>query len=316
MKNSSKTSSFYLQKGDIVDIVAPGSACPPEQLVAGVKWLEDQGFKARYDLDILKPDMYLSHSDEFRFKDLKKALFTKDSKAIWCLRGGYGSFRLWPELLKIKKAAPAKLFIGISDVTSLHQYLIQKWKWPVLYGSLLDRVGQGKLPPENEAELVDVITGQRQQMEFENLTALNQKAQKKSVINGKVLGGNLAVFTYSLGTALQPKIKTNEKVILFFEDIGERGYKVDRFLQQLKQANVFKNVQAIVFGEFIDGLEKDGKSLVPNTLSNFAKHCKVPVFSGLDTGHGTVQRPLFLNSKARLSCGENPNMIVYSPYET
>lgn len=318
MKKSSrkllKSEKFYLNKGDIVDIVAPASACSEENLKLGIKWIESMGFKPRYSPQILQPDLYLSNSDQFRFQDLKKAFYAKDSKAIWCLRGGYGSFRLWPELLKLSKKAPPKLFIGLSDITSMHQFVNQVWQWPSLHASLLDRVGQNKLPSANEKELVDVISGQIGAVEFMNLTPMNAIASKKKVIKGTVRGGNLCTFMVSVGTKLQPKYQKKDKVILFFEDIGERGYKVDRFLQHLSQAKIFDHVAAIVFGDFIDGLEASGKDLVYETLARFAQQCKIPVFSGVETGHGVIQRPLFFNTAAVLACGKNPNMIVYSAY--
>lgn len=313
-RKPSKSDAFYLNRGDIVDVIAPASACSEEHLKLGLKWIESLGFKPRYSPHILQPDLYLSNSDEFRFQDLKKALYAKDSKAIWCLRGGYGSFRLWPEILKLTKKASPKLFIGLSDVTSMHQFLNQKWQWPTLHASLLDRVGQNKLPAGNEKELVDVITGQIDAVEYMNLTPMNDLAAKKKVIKGTVRGGNLCTYMVSVGTKLHPKYQKKDKVILFFEDIGERGYKVDRFLQHLSQAGVFTNVAAIVFGDFVDGLEASGQSLVHETLARFAKQCKIPVFSGVETGHGVIQRPLFFNTRAVLTCDKNPNMIVYKAY--
>ena len=313
-KSDAKSDSFFLKKGDIIDIVAPASACSEEHFKLGIKWIESMGFKPRYNNHILQPDLYLSNSDEFRFQDLKKAFYAKDSKAIWCLRGGYGSFRLWPQLLKLSKKAPPKLLIGLSDITSMHQFVNQKWQWPSLHASLLDRVGQNKLPAANEKELVDVITGQLDAVEFMDLTPMNELASKKKVIKGTVRGGNLCTYMVSVGTKLHPKYAKKDKTILFFEDIGERGYKVDRFLQHLTQAGIFDNVAAIVFGDFVDGLEASGQSLVHETLSRFAKQCKIPVFSGVETGHGVIQRPLFFNTAAVLTCDKNPNMIVYSAY--
>lgn len=311
-RKSAKTDTFSLKRGDIVDVVAPASACSEEHFRLGVKWIESMGFKPRFNPHLLQPDLYLSNSDAFRFQDLKKALYAKDSKAIWCLRGGYGSFRLWPELLKLTKKAPPKLFIGLSDITSMHQFLNQKWGWPTLHGPLLDRVGQNKLPSDVEAELIQTITGEKNAVSFANLTAMNAAASKKKVIKGTVLGGNLCTFMVSVGTKLHPKYKKKDNVILFFEDIGERGYKIDRFLQHLSQADVFKNVAAVVFGDFTDGLESNGQSLVQETLMRFAKQTKIPVFSGVESGHAVIQRPLFFNTRAVLTCDKNPNMIVYS----
>ena len=313
-KNLSKLKP--LQKGDLIDIIAPGSACPPEHLQSAVLWIEKNGYKARYHPDILKPQKYLAQTDAFRFQSIKKALLAKDSKAIWCLRGGYGSFRLWPELLKMPKPKSPKLLIGLSDVTSLHQFLNQKWNWVSLHASLLDRLGQGKLPDFVEKELLLNLSGVKVNNEFSNLKPLNKYAFSNKKIKGVVLGGNLATFMVSVGTSLQMKSQKNKKIILFFEDIGERGYKVDRFLNHLKQAQVFRSVSAVVFGDFTDCKEANGLDLVPETLKDFAETLKIPVFSGVQSGHGEIQRPLFFNSSSTLTCGDQGSMLVYSPYAT
>ena len=305
-----------LQKGDLIDIIAPGSACSSEHLQSAVLWVEKNGFKARYHPDILKPQKYLAQTDAFRFESLKKSLFSKDSKAVWCLRGGYGSFRLWPELLKMKKPKSTKLLIGLSDVTSLHQFLNQKWNWVSLHASLLDRLGQDKVPDFVEKEILSCLQNIKVNSEFKSLKPLNKYAFSNKKIKGVVQGGNLATFMVSVGTAMQIKSQKNKKVILFFEDIGERGYKVDRFLNHLKQAQIFKSVSAVVFGDFTDCKEANGLDLVPETLKDFAETLKIPVFSGVQSGHGEIQRPLFFNTSATLTCGEQGSMLVYSPYAT
>lgn len=311
-QNLAQPKAYYLNPGDLIDVIAPASACAKDHLIAALKWIESKGFRARVSSDILNPQLFLSQSDEYRFNDLKKAIYAKDSKAVWCLRGGYGSFRLWPEILKLKVIPKPKLFIGLSDITSLHHFLNHRWNWPTIHGPMLDRLGQNKLSHPNQIEVLDLIQGKNDFLEFTNLKALNVAAQKKKIIKGKLRGGNLCTYMLSLGTSLHPQFNSKDKVILFFEDIGERGYKIDRFLQHLKQAQVFKNVVAIVFGDFVDGLEANGQNLVDETLMLFAQQIKIPVFCGVQSGHGEIQRPLFFNTTTTLSCGSNPRMVIYS----
>ena len=307
-----------LSHGDVIDIVAPASACSEKHLELAVQWLEKQGYKARYDKDILKPQKFLAQTDSYRFKKLKNALLDRKSKAVWCLRGGYGSFRLWPDLMKVKlpKSVQPKLLIGLSDITSLHHFINQEWKWPSLHASLLDRIGQGKIDKHVETELMASLQGSQEVFEYNNLTPLNKRALSSKTINGVVRGGNLTTFVLSIGTELSLRKTQDKSIILFFEDIGERGYKVDRFLNHLKQSGVLKSVSALVFGDFTDCLEPNGQNLVPETLVDFACTLKIPVFTGLQSGHGDIQRPLFLNTPATLTCGKSGRMIVYSPYET
>jgi hypothetical protein len=101
--------------------------------------------------------------------------------------------------------------------------------------------------------------------------------------------------------------------ILFLEDIGERGYRIDRMLEQMLQSGLLNQLEAIVFGSFVGGADPDGGNLGPRVLQRFAETQRIPVLGGLQAGHGEHQRPLFLRSAARLSCGARPSLIVAAP---
>src|SRR5205085_1764382 len=51
--------------------------------------------------------------------------------------------------------------------------------------------------------------------------------------------------------------------ILFFEDIGEPPYRIDRMITQLSQAGAFDGALAIVLGDFTDCNEEDNQCLKP-----------------------------------------------------
>lgn len=254
--------------------------------------------------------MYLANSDKYRFEAFKKAMTNPKVKAVWCLRGGYGAIRLLPMIEKMPVPKKQKLLIGFSDVTSLHNLINRKWKWPSLHASLIDRLGAGKLSSENLNELQDSLLKTDYVAKFANLIAFNEAAKKKKVIKSEIVGGNLMVLSSSIGTPSQ--LKTKGK-ILFLEEIAERGYRVDRLLVQMQQAKMFEGVAAVVLGDFINGQESDGKDFVPATLENFFRAVKVPVFKGVQAGHGDVQRPVFFNTQTVLTCGSQAQMLNYGP---
>jgi len=291
-----------LKPGDIVDIVAPGFAPTVEELENGIRFLEGWGLVPRLPRNIRGKDILCSNCDEVRFQHLKEALYAKDSKAIWCVRGGYGSLRLIPHLLKLKspKMRP-KLFIGLSDITSLHAFLNQKWGWPTVHGPLLERLGRRAALPKFERELKKLVFGEITRIRFSNLKALNEAAVRDGVVRGKVSGGNLIVLQSSLGT--KASWQTDGR-ILFFEDVGERGYRVDRVLEQFTQAGLFRRARAIVFGQFTESHERDGRDLVPLVIKRFAKTMKIPVFSGLQSGHDIIQRPVPFETPSLLQLGK------------
>lgn len=309
---SKKTHGWaVLKPGDVVDLVAPGFRPTEEDFTGALVFLANWGLEARYPAGLFGRDVLCSNDDRTRFEFLKDALHARDSKAIWCVRGGYGSIRLVPELMKLKRPkGPPKLFVGLSDITTLHLFLKQEWGWPTVHGPLLDRLGKGAARPRYVTELKKYVFGDMNEIEFKGLKALNSSATKRKVLRGSVSGGNLITLQSSLGTPVSWRTKGE---ILFFEDIGERGYRVDRVLEHFDQVGVFKKAKAVVFGQFTGGAEADGKSLTPAVIKRFAhemdKRYGLPVFSGLDSGHGVVQRPLPFGTESVLHLGERGRLI-------
>lgn len=297
----------YLQKGDIVDVVSPGFASTPEEVEKAREFLLKWGLVPRIPKNLIQKHFLHSNTDEKRFGFLKDALEAKDSKIVWCLRGGYGSNRLLPYLDKMKKPKAQKLLVGISDITSLHVYLSQKWQWPTFHASLLDRMGSGKVPAKIEKETMNLLFGKTSSVEFNKLKAMNEAALKMKPIKTSVVGGNLIVLQSTLGTPYQ--LKTDGKV-LFIEDLGERGYRVDRVLEHFDQAGLFKKCKGLVIGEFLGGQETNGKTLWPQVFKTWAEKLDIPVFSGMEAGHGVIQRPLPLSTSAVLSGGKKGSLRI------
>ena len=298
-----------LARGDVVDVVAPGFRCTPEQLELGIAFLERQGLIPRVPPNLFGEDLLCANTDARRFAQLRRALYARDSRAVWCVRGGYGALRIIERLQALKPPARSKLLIGYSDATTLHQLLNLFWGWPSLHGPLLDRLGSAEMPEAQRAELQAVLFGGAPQTIFADLAPLNAAARRRQRIEAKLTGGNLTVLQSTLGTALQRRASG----MLFLEDIGERGYRIDRMLEQLRQAGLLRNLKAIVLGTFLGGAEADGSNLGPTVLERFAHSLPIPVLSGIQAGHGAVQRPLFLHSRAELRCGPRAQLIVQTP---
>lgn len=311
-KSSDKQGFDCLRAGDLIEIIAPGSHTPVENLENGAKVLRSWGYRVTFDKNLLRPELFLAGTDENRFKNFSAAMNNPESKAVWCLRGGYGSIRLLPMIEKMRVPKVKKLLIGLSDISSLHAILNQKWNFPTLHGPLLDRLALNILKPENIHELRQVLENPDYVTAFENLVPINKAAEKKRGIKGGIVGGNLMVVTSTLGTPSQ--LKTANK-ILFLEELSERSYRIDRCLQQMKQAGLFKEVKAVVFGDFTNCDEPNKDNLVAQVFENFFKTMNVPALKGIQSGHGEIQRPVFFNTEAHLACGEVPRMLVYSAFK-
>lgn len=302
-----KNSILPLSYSDTIDILAPASKALRNELKDAEEYLLKRGYKSRRPDNIYDFQCKLfSNFDEKRFEFLKDSLVKSQSNYLWCLRGGYGSMRLLPALSKLKKPHKFKLLLGSSDITSLHIFLNQNWSWPTLHSPMLARMGAGRASKKEEIEIFDILTGKKSNLEFK-LKPMNKIARSKKNISGKILGGNLMTVQSSLGTPWQIKPRGD---ILFFEEINERGYRVDRMLQSLMQAGVFKNTKAILLGDFIGGKESDGKNLVKLVLKEFASQIHLPVFYGLQAGHGKIQRTLPLGIKSDIVMKSGHKLIT------
>lgn len=290
----------YLKNGDIIDIVAPASPSPLEGLNNGIRWIEENGFNARVPENLIKPDLFFASSLKNQLDQLKTAIYS-DSKMIWSLRGGYGSCRLIPHMMKWQKPKQRKLFMGFSDVTALQLFLTQKWGWSVIHGRNISAMNPDKKSKDRN-EVLDILTGKKDELVYKNLKPMNELARYAKSIKGTVTGGNLKLLQTSIKTSWE--LDASGK-ILFMEDIGERGYALDRMLEQLWQAGIIhKGPRALVLGDFIEGEEKDRRDLTGVALQRFALRAPYPVFKGMKCGHGDINFSLPFNTPAELS-GKN-----------
>ncbi|MES2963275.1 MAG: LD-carboxypeptidase [Bdellovibrionota bacterium] len=297
-----------LERGDVVDIVAPGSSCKMDSLQKGLDVLESWGLEPRMPKDIFGADVICSNSDEERFKQLKTALTSEDSVAVWCVRGGYGANRLIPRLMKLKRpAGPPKLFMGFSDITTLHVFLNEQWGWPTIHGPMIDRIGRGLILEPQLAEVRSMVFGDLRQIEFKNLKPMNDLAHRAKTIKAPVTGGNAMTLQSSIGTKAPWKSAGS---IVFLEEIDERGYRVDRILEHLEQTGHFAKAKAIVLGDFLGGDEPDGTNRVWSVVERWAQNQKVPVLRGLGAGHGDLQRPVPFQTMATLTTGAKSQLVI------
>jgi muramoyltetrapeptide carboxypeptidase len=286
-----------LATGDVIDLVAPASPSPREALENGIRWIEEAGFTPRVPENIMRPDVFFAAPLSEQLAQLKAAIYS-DSKMIWSLRGGYGSMRLIPHMKKWKKPETAKIFMGFSDVTALQLFLTQEWDWPVLHGRNISAMNPDKKGKDRN-EVFDILTGKKSELVYKNLRPMNELAKKAGTIKGTVTGGNLKLLQSTIKTSFE--LDSRGK-ILFMEDVGERGYAVDRMLEQLWQAGIInRGPKALVLGDFIEGEEKDGRDLTGVALQRFADRAPYPVFKGMKCGHGDVNFTLPFNTPAELS---------------
>jgi muramoyltetrapeptide carboxypeptidase len=295
-----------LVKGDMIDIVAPASGMQDICLSERIKLaFGDKGFEVNLPDDLFDPVLFCANTDEYRFNHLVESLTSKYSKAVWYARGGYGSARLIPKLSQIDKPITEKVVIGFSDATAIHLFLSQNWGWNTVHAPVAWQVISEKVKPKNIKILFDLLTIEDYEVKIPIAEQLNKIPFKE--ITGKLTGGNLSLIQTSIGTNWQ--LDAKDKIVII-EDIDEVGYRVDRMLEHLFQANIIQNAKAVVFGEFTNVKGED--SNVDEALQRFADKVKFPVFKTEYIGHGQYNYPFVYNAEATISAEGEGYLLEYS----
>ncbi len=277
-----------------IKVVAPASGTSPEKM---------EQLQLLPHLTLVIPPKIMSqdilfhaNNDEERFEQLRTALYDESNKTIiWTLRGGYGSARLINQLSTLPPPKHEKIFIGFSDNTALHLFLSQQWHWQSIHAAGLAELLDPAQDPQNYIRIAEIITYGLPSQSIDNLKPLNISALKANPIKGYLTGGNLTLVESSIGTPWQ--IQTATK-ILFLEEVGEKGYRIDRSLNHLRQAGLLKEVKAIIFGEFITKIKDKGVKIA---LERFAKETTMPIYQTDQFGHGKMNYPLIYNTVAEIT---------------
>jgi muramoyltetrapeptide carboxypeptidase len=241
-----------------------------------------------FDPTIFRRDGFLAGSDERRRLELQLAIDDREISAIVVARGGWGAARLTSAVDFGGLLSHPKWLVGYSDPTTLH---ICAWQIGIASMHANNLVGLGRGDAEARNDWLEAL-------EFpEKCRILVGHSLCAGRASGVLVGGNLTVLLSSLA---EGKLDFPDNCILALEDVGESSYRVDRMLSALLNSGVTDKVAAYALGQFIDcDAGKFGVS-VSEVLSDRLGQAGVPVVMGLPFGHGRVNSPLPLGTRATL----------------
>ena len=277
-----------LPRGGTIGIAAPASAVDLDALAAGEKRWREAGFTVVRRDDLLAKRRYLAGDDARRAAELAELWSDARVDAIVCARGGWGCHRIIDRLDASAARDAAKPLVGYSDVTTL---LLWQWRFAGLaglHGPMLERA----LGDDEFGALVEMLTG-TERLPVERAGTGGAGA----TVEGPLVGGSLSLIAASLGT---PWAIDASGAILLLEDRGERPYRVDRLLEQLRCAGVFERVAGVGFGYFEGCDEPDGSITAREILREAVARIGVPWVEGLPFGHAAPNLAWPFGVRARL----------------
>lgn len=286
--------------GDTIGVIAPASPGSQESTAAGVKWLEEQGFRVQLGMTVNLELGYLAGSDTVRAADLNAMFASPDIHGIICLRGGYGTMRLLNLLdYDLIKKNP-KVFVGYSDITALHTYIGQRTGLVTFHGPMVaSDMGKNLSPYTMEYFFRAVTTPKPLGAIVNPPLSPSPEFVVPGEAEGYLTGGNLSLIVATLGTPYE--IETYGK-ILCLEDVGEAPYRIDRMLTQLLLAGKLQAAAGIVFDVFADcDIEAKPPSLtVEEIIRDRLGNLNKPILINLFFGHTLDKVTIPLGVKAML----------------
>jgi muramoyltetrapeptide carboxypeptidase len=281
--------------GDAISIVAPaGPIESREVLEKGIAVLERMGFLVRFDERILESSRYLAGNDPERAEELMQAFEDPSVKAIIALRGGYGCARLIPLLADDRLRAHPKVFMGFSDLTTLHLYFQRHFGWITIHGPMVASPALHNITPQQEQNFLSLLTDPDYHPAF---SFPQIETWFPGTAEGTLAGGCLSLITTSIGTPYE--IETEGK-ILFLEDQGEAPYKLDRMLTHLRLAGKLQSLAGVLLGDFLDCEPTQGNYTSSEVLREILVDLKIPIIANFPSGHGQDNWAIPLGAKVLL----------------
>ncbi len=276
---------------------APASPAEPIRIGAGIAELVRLGFRVA-DRTLFANDGYFAGITGNRRGDFTAALERQDIDALVGVRGGYGSNYIL-DGLEVSTPANPKIILGFSDLTSLHIFMWERYRWVTFHGPMLAAgldAGAGVANGYDQKSLLAAL----QKADGGWSLDLDGEGMASGEAQGRLLGGCLTLVETTLGT---PWELQTDGAILVLEDRGMKPWQVDRALMHLLQAGKFKGLRGILLGDFPECESPvPGSPTVRDVCHRILCPLGLPIVFGAPVGH--TARPaltLPLGINARLS---------------
>lgn len=275
-----------LKHGDTIGIISPASS--PDDLSKinrGVEYLEKLGYRVEVGKNVGSQTGYLAGSDAQRLADLHEMFKNKKIKAIFSIRGGYGSGRLLDKIdYKLVRSNP-KIFVGYSDINALQLAFFTKTGLITFAGPMVAVDFHNEVSAFTEEVFWQTITSNKKLGKIQNPRKEKFYVLNKGRATGRILGGNLSLLNSLLGTEYLPKMNG---AILLLEDIHEAPYRIDRMLNQLRLSKILKQINGVILGHFVDCYEPDPTKQtfsLNEVIIEYFQSMKIPVIYNVKHGH-------------------------------
>jgi muramoyltetrapeptide carboxypeptidase len=292
-----------LNKGDLIGLVSPASPpSKPEKIEMSVRYLEGLGYRTLVGANAAKEHGYLAGTDSERAEDFNAMARNPAVKAIFALRGGYGSPRILPLIDYAALRRRPKIVSGFSDITALQLALFKKCGLVTFSGPMPAVEFWDKPNPFTEENFWRLITSDKQIGVLPAPPGDALRVVRAGTAEGILLGGNLSLVAALCGTVFLPSFND---AVLVLEEVEEQPYRVDRMVTQLQLhlSGAGRRLKGLVLGKFTRCEPGDPKKPGLSTdavLADFANSAGVPALSNFCYGHVPIKLTVPFGVRARI----------------
>jgi muramoyltetrapeptide carboxypeptidase len=270
-------------------------------LQPAISWLKNWGLEVVIGNTIGLDKNQLAGTDEQRAADFQTQLDNPNIKAIWCVRGGYGTVRMIDLLDFTKFKQNPKWIVGFSDVTVLHSHL-NTMGFQSIHGIMPVST---KASEEAKESLRKALFGEH--LEY---TVPCENMNRLGTAKGELVGGNLSILYSLFGSP--SAIDCSDK-ILFIEDLDEYLYHIDRMMMNLKRNGCLESLKGIIVG----GMTKMKDNEIPwgknalQIIDDITKNYNIPVIYNFPAGHLADNRALIFGKQILLEANNLESKVIF-----
>jgi len=292
-----------LRPGDLVGLVAPASPLTDDEIARGIRQVESLGLRTRLGPNARNQNGYLAGTDAQRAADFNAMARDGSVKAIFALRGGYGTMRILDDLDYAALRADPKIVLGFSDMTAVLNAVTTRSGLVTFHGPVASL---------STFDAVETAWLRRALMSREPIGTLRTDGITRlhgGRATGPLAGGNLSLVAALSGT---PYAVPTDGAVLFLEETHEEPYRVDRMLTQLQLAGDFRSAAGVVFGA-CSHCDASGPALsLPEIYAGTIGSGRRPSITGAKIGHITDQWVLPIGLRATLDADAKTLTIAES----
>lgn len=273
-----------LQKGATIGLVCPSSPISAQRREQCIRALEDLGYKVKAAANLTENHGgYMAGSGKTRGQWINKMFSDPEVDAVFCVRGGDGGSRCMEYIdLDVVRKNP-KIFLGYSDVTSLHLYFNQNAGLVTFHGPMVSSNIVDGCDEETARALFDALSGEGDYV-FRNPPASPVRVMKEGRATGPLTGGNLSLLSAAMGTPYEMDARGK---IIFIEEVAEPVTKIEKWCYQLRNAGKFRDCRGVLLGQLTDINNKFMPEYTAlDCISEILADYDIPIMYDLQSGHG------------------------------